>query len=377
MGFLEDLFGADASDKAAALYKEAAGRWDNIENLSPEDLARKAQSLYDSGMLTPEEYSAVQQDPSSLMSYAPDAKARGAQMSSLDYLTNLGNEGGLDAQARSRLNYVQNKNATEARGARDANRMRSAQRGMGGSGMEAVQNMIANQGAATSNFLGGTDVAAEAERRALDAMTNAGTLGGSIRTQDFNEADRKAQAADAINRFNAANKTDANRINVEARNKSRDAARGMYDDKFNRDVRQTAGWTNAYTGAAPYVERAGQQRGKGLEGIGESVAGGAGGFMMSDINAKKNINASGSDLDEFLDNLRPKKWEYKEPEKYGAGKKYGVMAQDMEKSPVGASMVEEDSDGVKRIDYGSAQGVMLSILKDLSDRVGRMEGGNG
>lgn len=372
MGFVADFIAGGGSDDAAGTYREAAKKWDELETPSALDTAREAYRLFESGYITPEEYSAVLQNPSSLESYSSDPRLKEAQMRSLDYLQNVGNQGGMTAMDRSQLNAIQNQNAIQARGAREATAQRMAQRGMGGSGMQAVQDMIADQGAATANYLGGTDVAANAQRRALEAMSQAGTLGGQIRSQDFGEAEKKAAAADAINRFNVQNRNVANAANVQSRNQAKQDAINMQNDEWEKKRQKTEGWTNAYTGQAPYQSQAGQRYGEGVKGVFDT-AGHVASFFMSDERIKENIDPAEEDIEVFLSKLKPYKWDYKDPGKYGEGKRYGVMAQDMEKSPIGKSFISEDEEGVKRIDYGSAQSTMMAILKDLHDRVQTLE----
>lgn len=50
-----------------------------------------------------------------------------------------------------------------------------------------------------------------------------GQLGGQVRSQDFNEQSAKAQAADSISRFNAANRQDVLAKNVGTRNAANQA----------------------------------------------------------------------------------------------------------------------------------------------------------
>jgi hypothetical protein len=373
MGFIGDLVGAGGSNDAARTQFEAAKKWDEMEVLSPEEKARKAKQLYDSGLLTPDQYQVTLQDPSALDKFTSDPRLREAQMRSLDYLTKVGTEGGLTAEDRARQNQINNRNATEARGAREAGAQRMQARGMGGSGMSALQSMLADESAATQNYLGGTEVAANAERRALDAMSKAGEMGGSIRTQDFSEAERKAAASDAINRFNTQAKNIGEAANVDARNRAREGARSMYDTNYDERLKKQQGWSSAYTGQAPFQEEAGRREDKGVGGAfqwGEGLA-----SMFSDENVKDNVEPAQPDIENFLANLEPKKWDYKDP-KYGSTsgqENVGVMAQDMEKSPLGKAFVSEDKEGVKRIDYGKAQSTMLAILKSLSDRMDRQE----
>ncbi len=377
--FVGGLFGAEGSGDAANLYNDAANRWDDFEIKSPEEQARKARELYESGLISPEEYEAVLQDPSLLDNYTGDPRLQEAKMGALEHLMRTGREGGMTAVDRAQLNDIQNRNAVAARGARGANTMRARQQGRGGGGMEQVQNMIADQGAATANYLGGTNVAANSQMRALDAITKGGQFAGEIDRDQFSQAERKAAAADKINRFNTTNRNAVAAANVQGRNLARDRALAMQADEEARKKGKLQEWTSAYTGAAPYRERQGQQTGDFVGGVLNAGADTIGGFMMSDEQVKDDIAPATSDLEEFLANLEPQKWDYTD-QKYGSTdgqENYGVMAQDMEKSPVGQSFVDEDAEGVKRIDYGKAQGTMMAIIKSLSDRLDGLEGNSG
>ena len=108
-----------------------------------------------------------------------------------------------------------------------------------------------------------------------------------------------------------------------------------------------------------------------------NVLGSGLGGMASDARVKMNVEEAAEQIDEFLKNLSPVSWEYKDRDKYGSGRKFGVMAQDMEKSEVGRSFVFTDEDGVKRIDYGSALAAMMATIKHLSDKIEKLEGTHG
>lgn len=60
----------------------------------------------------------------------------------------------------------------------------------------------------------------------------------------------------------------------------------------------------------------------------------------------------------MLDQLSAFSYRYKNPDAPGAmpGTRLGVMAQDLEKSPLGASFVRTMPDGTKMVDYGQAAG---------------------
>lgn len=97
---------------------------------------------------------------------------------------------------------------------------------------------------------------------------------------------------------------------------------------------------------------------------------GAGGLIAaSDENVKRNVKDATKLLDDFVSNLDEKEFEYNdEPGK----KTYGIMAQSLEKSKVGKSLVKKVK-GVKHVDVARGMGTALAALKRLADRVGDLE----
>lgn len=99
--------------------------------------------------------------------------------------------------------------------------------------------------------------------------------------------------------------------------------------------------------------------------------------IKSDERSKK--DKGGFDMNGFLDQLRAYSYRYKDPQTDGdgnnnaQGRHFGVMAQDLEKSDVGASMVRDTPRG-KMIDMGKGFGVVLASLADLNKRLETMEG---
>lgn len=76
------------------------------------------------------------------------------------------------------------------------------------------------------------------------------------------------------------------------------------------------------------------------------------------------------EVGELLDKLKPATYRYKEPDEPGSapGKRYGVMAQDLEKSDMGRSIVREEG-GVKKIDTNQAVGVLLASMAKMHDKM--------
>lgn len=102
---------------------------------------------------------------------------------------------------------------------------------------------------------------------------------------------------------------------------------------------------------------------------------GQGAMLLSDETEKKNIQPKTYAMDEienFLKVLKPSTYEYKDKED-GGGEKMGVMAQDLEKSAIGKTMVDTGADGKKRVDVNKAIGAMMAAMADMSKKVKKLE----
>jgi hypothetical protein len=101
---------------------------------------------------------------------------------------------------------------------------------------------------------------------------------------------------------------------------------------------------------------------------------GAGAAIMSDEDAKKNIKKVDKDMVDFLDKLEAKTYDYKDPEAPGQseGKKYGVLAQALEKSKVGKTMVQDTPEG-KMVNIMDGFGAVLASQAELNKRLKAME----
>ena len=83
-------------------------------------------------------------------------------------------------------------------------------------------------------------------------------------------------------------------------------------------------------------------------------------FMFSDRRLKRDVESiSRKELEDLRKVVRAFKYRYKN-EKHGEGDFIGVMAQDLEKSALGRTMVCTDAEGNKCIDLGRAVSVILA-----------------
>lgn len=184
-------------------------------------------------------------------------------------------------------------------------------------------------------------------------------------------------------------------------NQQNDAAKSARDAKYAYDATAGAGQTmmqmmsdervkkniNPINGAADKVEAfadsvtppptyqvadTGPDRSKGGGGGG---AGKAILAMFSDERAKKSIKHkgnSGNEIEEFVNNIQPYEYQYKNPA-HGTGQKMGIMAQDLEKSDVGRTLVDQAPDGTKMVDTNKAIGAILAAVADINKKVKKLE----
>lgn len=160
----------------------------------------------------------AEQGPSAYDNISTDPRLKNDQMASLDALKAIADGGGLTAADKANLNKVQSDVALADRGRREAILQNANARGMGGGGNELLALLDSSQAATDRANQSGLDIAGMAQDRALEAIMQGGNLAGNLRSQDFNEQAKKAEATDAIKRFNAANANSLNLANAGAAN---------------------------------------------------------------------------------------------------------------------------------------------------------------
>lgn len=404
MGWFSDLFGDDDEDDAKDIYKDASAKYKSLVPPSLSSTAIKLGRMVSEGELTPEEAVAQLQQESELAGITVDPALYAAQLDALTSLQDIGKNGGLTAMDKAQLFEISNQEATKERGAREAILQGAAQRGVAGSGLELAQQLISQQSAADRVAARDTEVAAQAQKRALKAIQNAGTMATGMRSQAFGEESTKAQAQDAINRFNTEMANKVNMANITAKNAA-DAANleNKYKIQQYNLGQQTAEETNRVnqlnTNYQQQLQKAAGQAGALQAGAGTTAQSDAataanwanvGGKVLSsdwgqsaltsvadtvsgwfsDENLKEDKTELTSDeVDDLLDNLTGFSYRYKGSKEPGVG----VMAQDLEKTPIEDNVVDTPK-GKMVVNDDSMSSAMLAALANINDRVKYLEG---
>lgn len=218
---LGGLFGDNqaAYDKAQAreMAKEAAKRLTEVGIPPAESMQITLKYLSSVGKLTPELEESINQQDTELKNIELDPRSKEAQFRALSELEELG-DGGMRLSDEAAMADAMGNVQTKSRGAREAIDASMKARGAFGSGAELASKLAAQQDAdAEANEIG-LKTAAGAQDRALQAIIQAGELGGNLRAADFGEQKAIADAQDQINAFNTANSRDTVARNVAAKN---------------------------------------------------------------------------------------------------------------------------------------------------------------
>ena len=241
--------------------------------------------------------------------------------------------------------------------------MANMQRGGGApyAGLQAARNQVAIQG----NAAGQAQQAALNDQAAANAqLTNAL---GQGRTADIGLATQQAQMNQAQQLANA---------DMQLRQM------GLDDQTRLAYLQQLAQMNATELTGQNAAAVANQQMNNQLMGAGISAGGqilGAylanrgGGQVASDERLKTDVTDARSEVDEMLDALAPKSYVYKD-EKFGKGRRAGIMAQDLQRSTAGARIVEDTPEG-KMLDVNKALSAALAASARLNERVRRLEGG--
>lgn len=241
------LVGAFVSNKASSRAKDAANRnmdqaagqadlaqqnleetqariqeqMDRIQSLTPPNLQQyimPAQMAVIKGEITPEMATAQVLEQTKLAGITVPPALMSAQNMAMTKLSEIADQGGLTAMDRARLFDIKGEMATASRGAQEAILQEAQRRGVSGSGIEMGNRMLADQAASTRGAGAGLNVAAEAQKRALEAIQSSGNMAGRMRDQDFTEQGRVGDAQDAIARFNTNLTNATNTANTATRN---------------------------------------------------------------------------------------------------------------------------------------------------------------
>jgi hypothetical protein len=152
------------------------------------------------------------------------------------------------------------------------------------------------------------------------------------------------------------------------------AQTGMNDQQQIAALGQQLGWDQAKIQAE--LQRAGIRAGdKGvLPGLLQAGGQAAAMHAASDERLKTDVTDGGDDADEMMASLKPRSYRYQDEEKWGAGRRLGIMAQDLARSRMGRETIVRVDDRHMGFDLGKAASAALASVARLDERLRKIEG---
>jgi hypothetical protein len=222
--------------------------------------------LGDYQKLSPGDYQkleAQQLGPSALTNIQPNAQSRTDEQAAISQLGDIANSGGLELSDRNALNQLEQTLSRNNSARNNSLANQFAARGQLGSGNQLAMSLANNQNAAMNANQQGENIAADAQKRAMQAVMNKAAASRSMGLDDYNREKAAAEATDSINRFNAGMRTDAGKYNNSL-------AQQTYEDQ----LRKLQGETGVMGATNTALLGQGNQQAAGITGLGNiGVAG--------------------------------------------------------------------------------------------------------
>lgn len=242
------LGGNDDRQKAQQLYQQNVDQLTALGVPSVDAQKISLQQLQQQGQYNPQNEQTFSQAPTEMNSIQTDPSTRAAQMQALGSLQNIAQQGGMTLEDQANLERQMQQAQTAEKGSRDAISSQMAQRGISNSGLGLAAQLSNQQQAAGQEHSDALNTAGQAQARALQALQQAGTLGGQINESEFNQQAQQKQAQDLINRFNTQNQQQVAGTNTAAGNQGQqyNLQRG---DQYNFANNQIANQQEQYNKA--------------------------------------------------------------------------------------------------------------------------------
>lgn len=225
-----------AADRAKAAQDKGLQEWLAIHIPDPEQQKLTLQKFVSEGQLDPHLESAIKQDPSGLKQVSTSMAQKSAQNKALQSLQQIGDEGGMRLQDKAAIQDAMMQSNIKGRSDREAIVADAARKGQSGSGFELAAQLSGQQGNADQLANQSLKTAAGAQDRALQSIMGAGDMATKMRSQEFGEEAQKAQAQDAINRFNTSNLQDVHHRNIGSQNRAQEMNLANAQDISNRNT---------------------------------------------------------------------------------------------------------------------------------------------
>lgn len=274
------------------------------------------QKYQSAGQLTPELEQAVRQGDSGLGDISTDERTKEAQMNALTELQGIG-EGGVRLSDKATENKLMGDIEARSRGARGAIVQNQREKSQYGGGAELANLLQNQQDEATQSNAVGTNLNAQAQDRALQAIVESGKLGGQMQSTEFEQKAKQKAAQDAINQFNTQNQQGVVARNAAAKNTAQASNlanaqqisnantgvtnqqevynKGLKEKEYQDRLQKATLAANARSGQASNVVAGGQNEANLAAGAGNAI----GQTVLAGANAAQKTATADADRDSY------------------------------------------------------------------------------
>lgn len=218
-GILGNLLSKDDRDKASGITEDIYNQYKNLSLPDIEKMKLALQNYSSAGSLTPQQEQTVQLGATdALQNVNVDPRLKQTQMNQLSLLEKL-SQTGYSPEERAQLDAVQRKVEADNQSRLKQLMEQQQSRGVANSDMALAQRMLESQSAANRQATEATTVQADAFKRALEAMTGAGSLASRMADTDYSQQ---------ANLANALNSRELTNTNLQAGTQNRNV------DRFNQ-----------------------------------------------------------------------------------------------------------------------------------------------
>jgi hypothetical protein len=233
-GLLGGSAGKDEMKKATQLQRDAVARLEaiGIPTVDAQKIALESPELVDTLV-------AETMGPSAFENVSVDPRLRQAQMSALEQMSGLADQG-LGAEDRAAFNELRRAAGGQAQAEQASTLQEMASRGMLNSGANLAAQLASGQGAANRMSQQGDAIAAQAAQARRDAIASKANMASQLGQQNFNQQAAAAQARDAISQFNTQNRQNVAGTNLANRQSiaNQKAATANQQEMYNKGLIQ-------------------------------------------------------------------------------------------------------------------------------------------
>jgi hypothetical protein len=273
---------------ASAMGEQKAGQLSAQQQQILKDIY---ENLRDTPLPDLKDVKAEQLGPTAMEGVHSDPQQRQQQLEVMSALRDMFEHGGFNIEDRAALSAALNEANVKGSAQRHMLQGEFAQRGQLGAGARLALGNMDAQGAANRSSQAALDVAAQGEKRRMAALGDYGNMAGHLRSQDFDEAQARATAKDAADRWNASAREKAGYYNA-----------GLPQQQFTNQVTKATGQQGAGNNLSSYYGNEAQgvrnqyaNHGRAAAEASKGFGSGGGGSSSGEgVSAEQAQNASNS-----------------------------------------------------------------------------------